>query len=700
MLITFLVFKIVTTVTPNMCAIHIYVRDYTAVKPIVISSYYHQTNITQIKWSRNENQLFFGDVKGTVFLVNLNNFLGRNTNISIHPILFLESPIVQISQYEQLLLVSNYSKCILCNTETEEFKQIGTQPRDGKFGACFFVNSNKLITTRVICARPRSRLWECSIDGNVLKTHNFKYVLETGQIPNLEAFSTEPIAIDKKQTTSINEINEQLNNLQVINKMFVLGYTANAFYIFDILRSKILLWCNKFGNIHTLKVMNEDTIFLFTQNHKAYTFQIKKLNDLFFEASKEHYEMDPQNMNYFKNKLDSPLFREYYSILREKSHRETNCENVLGIFKTLDKMISQNVVTTHVQNMRSKKLKTENELDQTHSENLLLGYECKITENITDNKEDFYNSNTSKMNLLSKHQFEKSNLIIKNSILQNMYCIYKSLKVSKFDLNDRYAEFFDNYDLHKIKKVLNALELIILENEKDVTQFEAKKSCACIYLNYVKIDILKDLSEESENFIIECFLVVNSKYNGQFQRCHCCKFPLSIMPNVVKYKEIIEVIITRLVKQGERQTIFGIVEAIPSTIYIYLKVILNENFASLEFNFFVDIFFSCAHKSFFNKHIQRFKVFSKFDFWVEYLTRLMRLHKEEEIHCIRCGTYSKLELKGNIKSENIYSYDYFFETMTIINNKSALELCKISAHDIPSDAISKIFYMKCLLGSH
>lgn len=50
---------------------------------------------------------------------------GRNlTHISIHPILFLDSAIVQICDLDKLLLVSNYAKCILCNTESEQFKQV------------------------------------------------------------------------------------------------------------------------------------------------------------------------------------------------------------------------------------------------------------------------------------------------------------------------------------------------------------------------------------------------------------------------------------------------------------------------------------------------------------------------------------------------------------------------------------------------
>lgn len=54
-----------------------------------------------------------------------NHFQGRNlTHISIYPILFLEAPIVQIADFNQMLLVSNYEKCILGNMETEEFKQV------------------------------------------------------------------------------------------------------------------------------------------------------------------------------------------------------------------------------------------------------------------------------------------------------------------------------------------------------------------------------------------------------------------------------------------------------------------------------------------------------------------------------------------------------------------------------------------------
>lgn len=61
--------------TTQKGSIHIYVVDLTAVQPTILSSHYQDMIITQIKWKQNEKQLFLGDVKGNVFLVNLNIFL-------------------------------------------------------------------------------------------------------------------------------------------------------------------------------------------------------------------------------------------------------------------------------------------------------------------------------------------------------------------------------------------------------------------------------------------------------------------------------------------------------------------------------------------------------------------------------------------------------------------------------------------------
>lgn len=82
-------------------------------------------DITCLRWSLDEKQFYYGDKKGQVNLVVLNSYMGRSIiTVSVHPILFTDAPIVQIDDYESLLLVSNYNKCLICNTEYEEYKQV------------------------------------------------------------------------------------------------------------------------------------------------------------------------------------------------------------------------------------------------------------------------------------------------------------------------------------------------------------------------------------------------------------------------------------------------------------------------------------------------------------------------------------------------------------------------------------------------
>lgn len=82
--------------------------------------------VSCIHWTPDEKQFYYGDTRGQVNLVLLSSFIGHSLlfNMSVHPLLYLDSPIVQIDDFESLLLVSNSTKCILCNTEYEEYKQV------------------------------------------------------------------------------------------------------------------------------------------------------------------------------------------------------------------------------------------------------------------------------------------------------------------------------------------------------------------------------------------------------------------------------------------------------------------------------------------------------------------------------------------------------------------------------------------------
>lgn len=447
-----------------------------------------------------------------------------------------------------------------------------------------------MLRTRVICARPGSRIWECNIDGHVLKTHKFKYASNIDKINNTVLTST---------SSSEHELNERLDNLQVLNKFFVIGYTSKAFYIFDFAFSKCFC-SSSFGPIHTLKAINgdeNDSVLLFTKDHRA--FEIKFLNHSFHEKR--------------------PKLNFAYEIVNASKDMANDSKD-------------------------EKKLYQE------------------------------------------------------RTILQNLFSIYKTFN------HERYADVFDKYDFHGIRKLLYSLEKMLIQNGDDVEPLEAKKTCAYIYLDYINSESNNEIIQESENFLIDCLLLVNSRDNVGVHRCQFCNFPIIVMDDIIKYDETLKIIVIRLIARREKQRLFEIIELIPSALNILVNVMINEHNnknafdkkLNFEFETFMNMVFSSANEHFRRNNLQLCDVFYTCQFWLSFLSRLMRLHNEEVIQCTRCETISKLE------SETVYecyTFDYFFnECADIMKESAALDLCKFEAHRLPSDSISKTFYMKCLLG--
>lgn len=296
--------------------------DLQAADPQVITTQLDRSYVTCFYWE-NDEKLILGDQKGHVSVINLGYFMGRNIlNVTLRSILLLDSPIVQIDGADELLLISTYSKCVLCNTEVEEFKQIGNRPRDGEYGGCFYVTKDDFGTqTRIYCARPGCRLWEVDLDGNVKHTHQFKSALSVPPAkpyPRLE--STLVATNDTKKTeqkSSNGKINQQDNNQQklhllplrptsssdtadpdesqqsttdvspsntfhfakLINFMdkFVLTYSDSKFYILDP-TCRVILWSNHFNNIQSVHTINNKLI-IFTSYANIHTVDFCTLQE-------------------------------------------------------------------------------------------------------------------------------------------------------------------------------------------------------------------------------------------------------------------------------------------------------------------------------------------------------------------------------------------------------------------------------------
>jgi len=68
----------------------------------------------------------------------------------------------------------------------EKFWRVGNKERDGEYGACFFPQNRGLLVGQpplLYSARPGSRIWEASFNGEVLSTHQFKQPLACPPLP-------------------------------------------------------------------------------------------------------------------------------------------------------------------------------------------------------------------------------------------------------------------------------------------------------------------------------------------------------------------------------------------------------------------------------------------------------------------------------------------------------------------------------------
>lgn len=678
--------------------------------------------------------------------VSFSGLQGRNiNNISIHPILFLESPVVQICDYDQLLLVSNYTKCILCNTETEEFKQIGNQPRDGKFGACFFspmdggdndgedvttvpaAAARTISTTRIFCARPGARMWECHLDGSVIQTHKFKSALKMCRFARI----LNPLAPPSKAPSV--QLIDQLVNLQPIRNRFIFGHTADAFFVFDMRKSSVVLWNDEFGEIHTIKVIDdakdECTIVVFTKDNRTFTLQMLRLDQLFGDLVINHelYEKAAEllldHLNYFKRKIGDGKFAFSYSMLRAKLESIGTESTVLSELRSnFDGMLSAKA--TQEQLSDSRTVRMENGIYMIRDK---ASVAAKTITGVSmadgSGEEDCGDGNeplvvpSRKPNPLNRRHIAPLQLSDDEKILQNLFLIYKSLKWSNLNLVERYADVFDRFDIPGIAKVLSQLEMVILENDPGVSEKEAKRNCARMFLSYFNEASLPELDEISFDYVIECFVLVNTiAHDDDTQSAHCqrCKFPLVVdaAPVSLKYQSLGEKIIEFLWLNNRKERLAHMVMAVPGVMFITLKLMLDDKFESSasaampsqlngnDKETIADMIFVCGDQRQLEKCVERYGWFRSTEFWNKFIERMIRMRAQQLAKCAQCGHDQRIVSLRFIAEKRFYTYDYVFNVCAdYLNGLTALQLCTKYSRHIPCDALSKGFYLKCLLRS-
>nr|CAD7257547.1 unnamed protein product [Timema shepardi] len=202
---------------------------------VLVSNEHQGSEVTALQWNSSSSEIFIADDAGRVSVLTVSVFTTKTIfQTPSFQLMQLDSRVVQLDWYSDLLLVSTLSRSYLCDTVREQYRQLGQKLREGEYGSCFFSTVDQplpslasgqrsgsfrsiddtqesrnsyegLKNVKMFCARPGSRVWEVNLNGTVVSTHQFK-----------EALAIPPTHLDSKlnDTESIRKISSLLQELK------------------------------------------------------------------------------------------------------------------------------------------------------------------------------------------------------------------------------------------------------------------------------------------------------------------------------------------------------------------------------------------------------------------------------------------------------------------------------------------------------
>ena len=324
-------------------------------KLIGISTEHTNEQVNCLCWNDNSSEVYIGDWNGKISVMVLSIFAVNGMfQAPACTLMNLDSAVVQLSFSAPLLLASTLTRCYICDTVQEQYKQVGNKARNGEFGACFYKtylaentstsviqkeekpvskkrsfnfipedNSNvqEENIPQIFCARPGSRLWEVSANGVVMKTHQFKEALAVPSAticrPNVKK------SVHQKQTAQAwtpQSIN--FSHLFVVAEKYLFSYTSSGLYVIDPLTATVILWNNEFSNICMAETI-ENGIYLMTSNGEFRCLTLSFLDSLILRL---------YNRKKYQECLEICLL---YKLQLKKLLNSTEIDNICDIEKKL-----------------------------------------------------------------------------------------------------------------------------------------------------------------------------------------------------------------------------------------------------------------------------------------------------------------------------------------------------------------------------
>ncbi|KAG4075465.1 hypothetical protein HA402_015118 [Bradysia odoriphaga] len=684
--------------------IGVYLLDFDAQEPTVLVSKCDETQkITFIEWKNEESHLFIGNKKGIVSIVFIDMLFNRTlTGLRINPILYLESPIVQISNFDRLLLVSTYARCILCDMKTEQFKQIGNTPRDGYYGACFLpiYNQYSEVFLKIYCARPGSRIWESDLNGNVLQTSQFKAALACAPTKLHATYTRLPE--DCVQDPQI----LQLARLHPVLKKFILGFTRTGFYIFDPNESRVVLWSDEIKDIVDIRVSNSSTLHIFTLNGELFSVELVSLEEQFLDILQERkYEQTLcvlfQHGDYLREKLVP--YRLKLKQICEYLKNVGETEVVMELESNFNDILAGND-----ENISRSATRLENGIFIVHptaydeilpkfTQTLRINGEALLADPTKPNQIDQFESSPEDYDTIVSNRRRTVSAIVhhppvqstassEEKQLQNLVMICKSQSISRTTLVDRYAGIFDELDCSGIQVLLSKVEGLLIENGESET--EARRQCFEMYFNYLMPNVISEMEDPCLDYLIDGIILVNKQLTETTLRCTQCTFPILIRYKDCKYEDIAVEWLKLMWLRGARDRCIKVIKAFPSVTSNIIQMMFQDSNVDLR-RVILLVFASQSN----NLLKQVAKLCTDDAMRVTMFQLMVLMHSQKQMECFECSQLSPVQFDDN----QVYSWSDFLNMFVDVSGVSVtLDLLKRHARLMPKDVVPKEFYLKCI----
>ncbi|TRY95993.1 hypothetical protein DNTS_002156 [Danionella cerebrum] len=304
--------------------------------------------ITSLCWDTTTLRVFAGDTGGKVSCVRAGSSKhGKGSAFVIFPvqtITTVDSRVVQLGYTEGHLVVSSLTRCYLCDTEREKFWRVGNKERDGEFGACFLSagQRNPSVTLPppspplLYCARPGSRIWEASLNGEVLSTHQFKQLLACPPLP-LVSYKREP----RFNPAQMSPQSLAFTKLLQFGDQNLLTWTDSAIYIFTPHSGQVLLW-TEIKDVVEISVFRNELFCLHGDGHLSHLSLVSPERCVERLMKKEHWPVAATVCCIFQSNIATPRARKSLPIDRlEQLKAQLSSNSHQQLIGQLEEIISK-----------------------------------------------------------------------------------------------------------------------------------------------------------------------------------------------------------------------------------------------------------------------------------------------------------------------------------------------------------------------